>query len=1263
MKKAKLFMMLALLIMGVSNLFAQNVTVHPGNGNMLPALKSGEEDTFFGWNGYATWKHEQLSLTLTTGDNDNNSSVDADGQLARPANDIFESADKKCLQIGKGNGLNTYLTVSLPKGYRFTGYTITFHRIARPNGAPTDVNNYNGNVSFGETNDAFTYRTTTNTTPTNITTYRGGIGQSNSDQYTIGRTSNTATDMGNVLYFMLYNNAQNGRAFIQLDHMELYFTAENNYTPLIPAPNVTEQSAVDIPFTTSKMDYGELKRYNQNGQEVTTGGRVSYNGTIHDMNANLILYESGSVENVADNGFDGTAGNIVKYQSGSISQAGDYFKLDATKYPKAAATGDTCIYYIESPIWAVNTASTKKNKNPIGYRIIGASFECTGGNVNYPAVFKIQYESTGHSADQNGTYGLNFYNNSLAYNWNYQTEWRIDGDGYIYVGNTYLTESGSGNSRTLTTTNNKNNATRFVITSGNQIQVRNTTRYIGWDEPTNWQGWTGARNAVTTTNNARRSTYTELSHAFAENIGSYKFLIYDKTGTKVEKEETINGTTKTVDIDGLNNDAVKIGVIGTGLVKGNIIMQALDPYIDRLDIVCQEEGGNGGKLTQQFNSTDFSVRGGKFTFYVPEEFVAPAKFTFENLYSQYGDNTYYNETSSTNHARYFFVGSTYGDTNANVYNRSESATYDTKVACLKPGNKTFTFNNAATATSTTGNEYEEYPFSKALYASKVNGDFTDFTFSQTEMTNGTTKTAYLFTCDETRYNIAPTTATQHVYYAYYEMTIDMIKKNYRPIFAWEKIYDETFYSANNTDIKRDSKWGLKLTTEEVKDDQGTHSGYLTVSQILNTIQNGLPAQAAQGSTPAQPAVQGLDATGVNAPKTMDQILYIDGSNLMSIVENETTTSGTTTQHTVSEILTNLDKNALLYMPYGAKPNANNIAFNTKAQYGETPSFRGAGDIVITDRYPFYAPYDIQVDGAKMAKYERTLTNQALYGDDDQHLTIVLPFEINVDGEGIHTNNDSEGSAFMLSTMKSSNALSKNPDAQIDFYKDGADGYFTKITEKSEPNKPYVVTMQGEGSESSFKVHVNGSLVKATPDKTGRLAGESASGTYKYKENDVEKTANYSFKHEGTYTGIEIGEDGNGGAAEATTTVFYFANNFFLDSKTLVGGKSLKMLPFRSYYDYTGSGAGAKMARFRIVFGENNDMGGTNGINEIQRDADLAVIPGDGSITLMARADKNVTIHAVSGITVDKCSLNAGETRVVNVPAGVYIINGVKMVVK
>jgi len=1321
MRKKITLALLSLLLVPLG-LMAQNVTVHPGNGNMLPALKSGQSDTFFGWNGFATWKHEQLSLTLTTGDNDNNSGTDADGNLARPANDIFATAadakGNRYLQIGKGRkysdnipDMETYITFSLPKGYRFTSYSITFHRIPNPTPDGADVltsngkvyinsyedNDYvdetSGDLAFGETTNSFNWTNTSGT-------YYGGIRQGNTTQHTISRTSQIATDMDNVLYFKLTSTESSGRAFIQLDHVEFEFTAENNYTPLIPAPNVTNQSAVDIPFTTSKMDYGELKRYDIDGNELTEGGRISYNGTIHDMNANLTLYEKGSVTEDQANGFDGTVGKMVAYGSGSISQAGDYFKLDASS-PKAAniekvtidgEEKDAAIYYIETPVWAVNTASTKKNKNPIGYRITDASFECTSGNLKFPAVFKIQYESTEHSADQNGTYGLNYYNNSLSYNWNYQTEWRIDDEGYIYVGSTYLRETGSGNSRTLTTTPSKSNATRFVIT-GNQIQVRNTSRYIGWEETENgsyeWDGffphWVGdgtyTRSAITTTG-SNRSTYNELSYAFSENIGSYTFLVFDKTGTEATAY-TINGN-RTIPLSGLNNDAVKIGVVsgGKAIVKGGLTLQALDPYIDRLNIVCQENGGTGGKVTQQFNATDFSVKGGAFTFYVPKDFKGNAKFTFEDLYSQYGDNSYYNaQNNPERHARYFFVGSPYSATNANAYYRSANANYDTKIDCLQPGNAPFSFNNAATATSTTGNEYEEYPFSVANYG----GSFTNFIYNEDDMDHEPepiVKTAYLFTCDETRYNIAPTTATQHVYYAFYRMDIDMKKHTYAPKLSWKKLYDNTFYSANNTDIVRDSQWGLKLTTDPVTDDQGTHSGYLTMTQLENAISNAqgivknigktVTGEISQFDINGDGQINKADLTAAGSsveggedllpPTKSNQILYIDGSNLMSIMENQTaSTSGSTTTyttHSLDNLQETLGKNALIYLPYGSRSELSNVASNTVSEYNKTPVFQGINDIVVHDRYPFYAPYDIQVKTAKMAKYERSVTNQTLLGDDDQHLTIVLPFEINVDANGVHKNDDNEGTPFMLAKMNSGNVLSKN--SSEDFY---ADAYFTQISgEHSAANKPYVVTLQSQtAGESDFKVHVNGALVKATPNNTGILTGETASGTYTYKENDVNQTVEYNFTHKGTYTGIEIGEAAKGGAVASDTTVFYFANNYFLDSKTLVKGKTLKMLPFRSFYEYPSS-AKAKMVKFRIVFGENDDDD-TTGINAVQKNSTLAVIPGDGYITIMAKADSNVAIHTVNGMTVEKCNLRAGETRTVAMPSGIYVINGVKMVVR
>ena len=1437
MKHFKLLMMLALLVMGISSGFAQNVTVRPDNGSMMPALKSGNTDTFYEWGGFATWKHEQLSLTMTTGDSDNNLTDDSNqltgsGQLAKPANNIFASSGvatfnyitfvsggttyylnlnnnnqprfttekatiwevdddgyvhsgntylacsssgnprtlttttgnqrrlqinnngrlycnissgwgyttyylhgttdasatptltnnqtglaewteetvstTKCLQIGKGRssrvngqgvGLDCYLTFALPKGYRFTGYTIIFHRISSPNGAPSSgLNEWDGNINFGETNNAFTYRTTTNSTDDNLTTYYGGIPQNNTTQHTISRTSDT--DMTNVLYFKLDNGRQytsnTGRAFIQLDHVELYFTAENNTQLTIPSTALgTSVSAIDIPFTTSKVDYGQLIMRDVNGNAQGTSGydsstgRMSYDGVIRDMNANMILYEDGSIKREdEDNGFDGTVGKVLHYHSGSITAAGEYFMLDPSNHHFLTDDGEA-IYYIESPIWAMNTAAgDAAHKNPIGYRIVSAKFTCapgTGGNIYLPATFKIQYESVDHGPDQNGTYGLNTF--STTYNWNpsYHTVWRIDQQGYIYG---YVSYDGSirylavnGNNISMVTTKpSEANGTFEVV--NNQIRlISDPTKYIGWNETVDGQyvddnGYTNdnvTRYFVIAADEAHRSTYHQVTAASESSSGAYTFKIYKPDGTTVE--ETIDGTvggTKTV--YGYNNDAIKIGVIGgTALFNAEITMQALDPYIDRLDIVCQENGGTGGKLTQQFSATDFAVKGGKFTFYVPQGFPAPAKFTFENLYSHYGDNNYYNANNNPErHARYFFVKSDYEQTAANVYDRNNEDSYTTKILTEKTGDKKFTFNNASTVSST-GGYFEEYAFTPSIYTKSTTqggagGTFDDFTFSQTEMANHAVKTAYLFTCDEPRYNIAPTTATQHVFYAFYEMQIDMQTKTYAPILTWKKLYDKTFYSADNTNIKRDSKWGLELNTTETVDDHGTHSGYLTVTQIKDAITtaNGIVQNIGKtvNDQNGQFDIDGdgdidkddLDAASLNEdaeegilpPAESDQILYIDGSKLMSIVENQTSTGTgsnvTYTSHPKSELMDELDENALIYLPYGSKSSDDNFAFNTIEDYTKTPIFRGANNIVIADRYPFYAPYDIQVDAAKMAMYERTITNPTY--DPILHATIVLPFEINVDANGKHTNGDNAGTPFTLSTMNEENSLSKVEGSKTDFGK----GYFTPISEKSVPNKPYIVTLDDAG-EDSFIAHVNGSLVKATPEAAnGVFTNEESTGTF--------EGTNYNFTHTGTYTGKEIEN-----ASTATETVFYFANNNFLDSKTLKTGKSLKILPFRSFYAYTTSGSGAKMTSFSIVFGENMDDGSITGISNVQRDADLAIIPGYGTITLMAKADKDVTIHAVNGHTMDKCNLKAGDSRTVSLPAGVYVVNGVKMIVK
>lgn len=1239
-------LLLLLLVAGVTNTLAQNVTVHPGNGNMLPALKSTGGDIFYAWQGFATWKHEQLSLTMTTGDSDNNESVNANGQIETPANDIFatpSSNGTRYLQIGKGGRtyvLDTYVTFCLPEGYRFTGYTITFHRINYPtadgiryrsgsnwgtqyqriywtqdNGQETysDLVATTASISFGETDKTFTYTSTTNTTSTNPTSYRGGISQGTTEQYTISRNS---TDMKNILYFKLSAGDNIGRAFIQLDQVELKFTAEHNYTTLMPPSGETGKTAMDISFRTGKMDYGVLENrtdyagnyWNPDWSKT----RISYDGTIYDMDANITLYEKGSVKTItaAGNDFDGIAGDVVDYKdNGSISTAGDYFKLESSKHQGLTEeTGDTAIYFLESPIWASKKATTSNpnpHKNPIGYRIVGATFNYAAGTAStyIPATFYIRY------VEEGVTYGLNDFN--TQFNLNYQTVWRIDEEGYIYYQDKYLAVSGEY----IIIVDGKSNASTFEVVENDgvsQIRVEGSTnQYIGWRKTQGSDGddvWI----PVVTDDPTYICFYDEQTPSSGGSHGKYTFLIYDKTGTYVLERKVVDGEGGTVEVNGYNNDAIKIGVIGTALIAGSLKMQALDPYIDRLRIVCEEQGGNGGQVSQQFNATDFSVKGGAFTFYVPTSFTGNAKFTFDDLYSKYGDETYYNATSSTNHARYFFVGSEYGDyDNSDVYDRYKNsahrnASYTTKIACLQPGDRKYTFNNAATVALTAGNEFEEYPFSKALYQTKESGQFTDFIFPSTSMNGTTTKTAYLFTCDETRYNIAPTTATQHVYYAFYQMDIKMRRKNYDPEFTWVPVYDHTCYNNGTSSAVIDKpQYGLKLGTTEASE-EGDPNGYLTVSQVKNAIQ----AACVKDNT-----------TG--APESIEQILYIDGSELQSLVEDKQNN----VDMTLEKLREGLGDNALVYLPKGTTSEHSNIAYKT---YGDI--FWGADNFELIDMRPFYAPYDITIDQEKKITYKRSITVPK--NGKVTSASIILPFAI-----------DLTNAPFTLHKMQEQKCLTGTSD----------EVYFPDLSSSvstAEANTPYLlkVTNPGTDDKYSFVLEQSGTTIKAT---TGMVSSGDLKYTFQGETGNGAKDGKaIQFVNHGSYAGKQLAYDGY---------YFYFSKNMFLRSNDYIYKGTIKIAPFRTFYSATGEGR-AKLASFGLIFDEGIGDDPT-GISSLDNNPDLMVVPGNGAITMTSTIEQYVRVNSVSGVLVNNAKLQAGETQTINVPAGVYVINGVKIIVK
>ena len=583
------------------------------------------------------------------------------GQLSNPANNIYN--DEGQIQFGKGTQEDCFISISLPNGYRFTKYEFVLARSHSDFGENGYNNNphTSGTTIFGETDKDFNYN----------------MGAGTQVSFTgISTTTQTVTrssleDMGNVLYFKV-SGPDGYRAAINMVTAELWFTAESNYSALTPAHDVVGVSAVDIPFETSKVDYGSIENRTYNGST-----RIAYSSAnVDDLEAYLTLYEAGSLED--GEAFDGTEGKIVEYKEGSISNEGDYFMLGKQGTEEQ-------IYYIETPTYVTMNDGTK---NPIGYRIVGATFEYSHGTAHGPGTktvevpvektyntFYISSEMDGNAANQSlqGTYyltaNLGFSKNKSDCAYFFQDE-----EGYIRLSDSPNRYLKNGSNNVLAYNVGKNGAVVYnqVTKGGNLVNRPGYTDLYMYLRTTGRGSVTGITGFYVGTTSNYRSVSTfegttklvvyeeQTVNTPAYTPSDFTLRVYDKTGTEYQEVEV---TSETEDgfimLDDLNNDAVKIGVIGVGLVKGSVVMQALDPYINSLRIVGKEQGGNGRELVQEFTASDFAVSGGKFNFFVPTDFEGDCVFSFKDLYSTYGDSTYYDKTESTNHARYSLVMSPY----------------------------------------------------------------------------------------------------------------------------------------------------------------------------------------------------------------------------------------------------------------------------------------------------------------------------------------------------------------------------------------------------------------------------------------------------------------------------------------------------------------------------------------------------------------------------------------------------------------------------
>ena len=1154
---------------------AQNVTISPSTGKLIAALTYENEQGFqHGWS--ALWKHDQLPLTFSLADDPN---LTEGGEFSIPADNISLNNDKYV--IAGGQTKDMYCVISLPKGYRITGYKIVL--LNDLNGKTVNNLRY-GSISkrFYETDKDFDYTNFKASTPVMGATNTG------TQEYVIERESHDPSDMGNQLYFRMH---QEGRVYFgaTVKSIELFFTAEGDFTaPVYPfSANGEGTSFVEVPFLTSKIDLGDIKPRTKDGKTF-----YSYDyRNVKDLTANNVLYEQGAVS-------DGKVAEVGDRSITSINNGGNlYFAL-----------GGNHTYFVETP---TEVTTQNDTKSPIHYRIVGAKVNYSRGTEtqgNENSGFQITIEKNGT------TYYLNTNGDFVATS---QTIWKQEGN-KIRSGNYYLNASGQSNDYILTITTSSGGATDFTIDGSNRIYYRNPT----WFNTTNYYlTATDLYNPKFTSGTTDVATKRDVAQeAFTPQ--DYTLTVYDKNGTNVLETVAVTegNASGSVEFTDINNDAIKFAISGLpeggkALVTIDLTLESLNPYINRLNLVCQETGGNGRMLTQQFTSNNFAVSGGKFYFYVPDDFDAPCQITFRDLYSSYGDNTYY-EGLHNGHARYSLVMSDYWTTNNNLYAGSYNpdADYKTKVRVDVSGTKNFRFNNADELGNTSGStetkNYEEYPFSLSAYGAE-GGSFEEVIFNSFDENE---KKCYLFTCDETRYNIAPTTASEHRYYAYYIMDIELEKKTYTAGADWTKIYeaDKTCYDDGTVGgfVQKDL-WGMKLKTTEASG-EGEY-GYLTVDQISNLITE-----------------QGI---------TKDQILYVDGSELLSIVNENEDVSGQATDE-LAQFYEGLGKNALVFLPEGTTYNKNNFAYKTMSG-----TFRACNNIILTDKIPFYSPYDIQVESANKAVYTREITWQP--NGKVTNASLILPFELSVDDTGLHQNQD-DNCSFRLHQMNATNCLS------IEGAEDESPkNYFGNITmneeaiKVTEPNRPYIVEVISAPAEDSksFVAEQKGAFVAATTLMNAdeyTFTGETATGSI--------NNNTFTFVNHGSFSGKRL---------DKTVGYFYFAKNMFINSKNLRPDLPyVYVYPFRSYYSYTGSG---KLNSMEIVYGENPNT--PTGIIETESNPDMVVKADYGMIIVSTAVDNSVAIRNVSGMCVKQASMKAGETRTFNVPAGIYIINGVKIIVR
>ena len=1163
---------------------AQTVSISPKTGNVISAASYGTEShkTNFG----GVWIHNQLPMTLITSDEE---TITAAGLMMVHANNVSAMGDNLTFISGQGSTVN-HMSLSLPKGYRFTSYKMVINSNKASAVATT----------LKEMDASFT------TEHTSVSIARTG-----SKGVTMQRTSMNNSDMGNILYFKQdHANAGNGRSStIDVVSFVVTFECTDKFNESLHA-GVTDLanpvSCIALPFQTHRTDLGEIE---ETIKEKYTSYKYNYQN-VKDLSADFLLYDKAGVVNgmaVAGTAGDGAISSV--HYNGQLTFVG--------------LKNNT--YWLETPTDAITQNGTR---TPVGYRIVGARLLYANNALS----IGFKKGENIYITDGNGKY-MNYQNKQLKFTTT-KVQWTYDENGKVSMkssGNqkVYLLHKikkniwGEVTSISLSTTTNADKASVYNTKGLNlfygsvenaYIISYNASGYAVYDkDPKN--------NAVVVNANPTETSTT-----------GFTIKLYDKTGEKVAQQAKVDANHVEGDLvlEKINNDAIKLQIEGLeegqeAFVCFQVQLEALNPYIDKMDITCTQPSGEQA-LKKQYLADDFTIgTDGKVDFGVPSNFgTTGLKFAFDGLHSKSADETYPGGQVGE-YSRYHFVKSEYYNLigeNLQAH-RSEAADYDDctkKIRVDVAGDKAFRCNNSDKfKAGTTGSEtfyYEEYRYSNAAYNTQ-GGQWKDMVVN-----NGDNYVKrYIVVCDETRYNIAPTTTPRHAIYAYYSTDLKLTTVDYTPEITYTKVYDDAVIPAGpDKNYYVGATLRLKSQDGTVLLPEGT--GYAYTKQIIDQINADITAHK------------------TNAPVDAKHILYFDASKVNSLLFS----SNNAEWGQLENLKSKLGKNALIFLPTGVTDNHDNVA--TKSLSGD--DFIAENNIVLEDQWPFFSPYDIRINAANEVSYKRFVAHN---NDTKQWVSIVLPFTVAVNTEGQYINEDDKCD-FTFFKMNTTNAFSKpNPSGELIFT--DIDAHFSPYTgvETTQPNDAYIVRidraeMTEKEAKLMFILRQRGSTIVKTP-MSRTIKGTASSGTINGQ--------NMVLTPQATFSGAEV---------DKAKGIFYFNKDKFVSSLALDMSNTVKVLPFRSYYDCTGMSTGKRNIRYiNISLEPNNTPTDIQEVTSKATNAGFVFSSQAGQLTVKATKDLRVNVRNVSGQTIDVKALKAGESHSVKLPSGIYVVNGTKVMVR